>query len=126
MVGGTIGNELALLMPVFGEATRERANRDRLFGAVVDLIAARAHGAPVVIAFDDVQWCDDATAALLHYVMRMNRFRPLLVVLAAREGELADNPSMQGVLRALRREQLLDDWRLPRSGRKTRPISCAG
>ena len=111
-VGGTLGNELALLMPVFGQATTGKASRDRLFGAVVDLIAAQAHGAPVVIAFDDVHWCDDASAALLHYVLRINRFRPLLVVLAAREGELPDNPSMQSALRALRREQLLDDWRL--------------
>ena len=66
-----------------------------------------------MIILDDIQWCDDASAALLHYVVRMNRFRPILVGLAARDGELADNPSVENVLRSLRHERLIDEIALP-------------
>jgi predicted ATPase len=66
----------------------EEGSREQLFGAVADLIAARAHrGAPVLLAFDDVQWCDDASAALLHYIARLHRCRPVAIALAARGGE---------------------------------------
>jgi DNA-binding SARP family transcriptional activator/tetratricopeptide (TPR) repeat protein len=137
-VGDTLGGELAPLFPElgFGAGTPppqfsgdgtppphssgsglqhwlgggERQSRERLFGAVVDLIAARAHSAaPVLLAFDDVQWCDQASAELLHYVARMCRHRPLLVLLAARAGELADNEALQRVLRGLRHDRALEE-----------------
>ncbi|MGD8395085.1 MAG: AAA family ATPase, partial [Candidatus Eiseniibacteriota bacterium] len=88
----------------------QRHGRDRLFGAVSELVAARAHSAPpVVVVLDDVQWCDDASAELLHYVIRMSRHRSLLVALAARSGELGDNDSMRRVIRGLRRDRSLEE-----------------
>lgn len=109
-VGQTIGADLAVLLPELPFDSSAEPSRDRLFGAVVELIAARAHSAPpVLLVLDDVQWCDEASAELLHYVTRMNRHRPVLVVLAAREGELADNVPMLRVLRSLRRDGLLED-----------------
>ena len=49
VAGGAMSNELALLMPVFGEAAAgSGGSRERLFGAVVDLIAARAQGSPIL------------------------------------------------------------------------------
>ena len=109
-VGQTIGADLAVLLPELPFDSAAEPSRDRLFGAVVDLIAARAHSAPpVLVVLDDVQWCDEASAELLHYVTRMNRHRPVMVVLAAREGELADNVPMLRVLRSLRRDGLLEE-----------------
>jgi len=109
-VGQTIGADLAVLLPELPFDSAAESSRDRLFGAVVDLIAARAHSAPpVLLVLDDVQWCDEASAELLHYVIRMNRHRPVMVVLAAREGELADNVPMLRVLRSLRRDRLLEE-----------------
>jgi len=109
-VGQTIGADLAVLLPELPFDSAAQPSRDRLFGAVVELIAARAHSAPpVVLVLDDVQWCDEASAELLHYVTRMNRHRPVMVVLAAREGELADNVPMLRVLRSIRRDGLLED-----------------
>ncbi|HYV06638.1 MAG TPA: AAA family ATPase, partial [Blastocatellia bacterium] len=109
-VGEKIGVDLAVLLPELPFGSAPESSRDRLFGAVVDLIAARAHSAPpVVLVLDDVQWCDEASAELLHYVTRMNRHRPVMVVLAAREGELADNVPMLRVLRSIRRDGLLED-----------------
>jgi len=103
--GPTIGADLAPLFPGQSAVSEAAWSRDRLFGAVVELVAARAHSAaPVLLAFDDVQWCDEASTMLLHYVARMNRHRAVLIALAARAGELLDNVPLCRALRALRRD----------------------
>ncbi len=112
-VAKAIGTDLALLLPELPHDTGVQLSRDRLFGAVVELIAARAHSAPpVLLAFDDIQWCDGASAELLHYAARMNRHRPILIALAARSGELPGNESMRRVMLSLKREELLEEFRL--------------
>jgi DNA-binding SARP family transcriptional activator len=112
-VGPTLGADLAVLLPEHGRADEQGGTRERLFGAVVDLLAARAHAAaPVVLAIDDLQWCDAASAALLHYSARMSRHRPILVLLAARAGELTDNVAASRTLAALRRETPFCEIRL--------------
>jgi DNA-binding SARP family transcriptional activator len=109
-VGSTLAGDLSLLLPQWGPGSEGERSRERLFGAIVELVASRAHSAPpVVLIFDDVQWCDDASAELLHYAVRMNRHRPVLVALAARDGELRDNGPMCRVLRALRRDGIVEE-----------------
>lgn len=84
--------------------------RDRLFAAVGEAIARRTERAPVVaIVLDDAQWLDGDSAELLHWVARSNRARPLLVVLAARAGEIADNAALLRVSRAFRRDGVLSE-----------------
>jgi DNA-binding SARP family transcriptional activator len=87
-------------------------NRDRLFGALSDRVASESSDRCVVVIFDDLQWCDESSAAALHYVARMNRARPLLGVLAARDDELRDNAAVQQALRGLRHDNLLEDLKL--------------
>lgn len=112
-IGCTLSRELAPLLPELGEPGTGEHSRDRLFGAVVELIAARAHSAPpVLVALDDLQWCDDASAALLHYVARMSRHRPIVLALAGRTGELADNAAVARALRGLRHDGVLDEIEL--------------
>jgi DNA-binding SARP family transcriptional activator/tetratricopeptide (TPR) repeat protein len=107
-VGTTLGNDLSLLLPELPREVNSEPSRDRLFGAVVELIAARSYSAaPVLLAFDDVQWYDAASAELLHYVARMCRHRPLMIMLATRAGELPDNEPMLRLLRGLRRDHSL-------------------
>jgi DNA-binding SARP family transcriptional activator len=99
-----------LLPELESESDEEEASRDRLFGAVADLVAARARAdAPALLVLDDVHWSDDATAELLHYVVRMCRHRPVAVVLGARDGELVDCEPMMRVLRSFRRDRVLDE-----------------
>jgi DNA-binding SARP family transcriptional activator len=93
-------------------------NRDRLFGALSGRLAEEAANRPVVIVFDDLQWCDESSAAVLHYVARMNRHRPLLGILAGRDEELYDNGGVQRALRGLRHDGLLEELKL-------RPLSAA-
>lgn len=90
---------------IFGDT--DVANRDRLFARLSDLVARESANRPVVLLFDDVQWCDESSAAALHYVARANREKPLLGLLAARDGELRDNAPVQQALRGLRRDVLL-------------------
>lgn len=89
-------------------ATDER--RETLFAAIADRVT-RAAGptTPIMLRLDDFHWSDEASAMLLHYLARRNRERPLMIMLAARDGELADNPAAGRVLRDLRRDGLLEE-----------------
>ncbi len=89
-----------------------RENREQLLAALSDLIAGRMGNGPLALLLDDLQWCDDSSATALHYVIRTNRQRPLLTIIAAREGDLEDNAAAQKTLRGLRREGLLTDVNL--------------
>jgi DNA-binding SARP family transcriptional activator len=95
---------------VFGEDAR--GDRDQLFGGLTGIVERESAERPVVLVFDDLQWCDESSAAALHYVARMNRDRPLFGLFAAREEELNDNAAVQQALRGLRRDHLLDDLRV--------------
>ncbi|HEX5764326.1 MAG TPA: AAA family ATPase, partial [Woeseiaceae bacterium] len=90
----------------------EAQNRDRLLSGLSAFITAESNARPVVIVFDDVQWCDESSAAALHYVARMNRRQPLLAVLAVRDGELQDNAVLQQTLGGLRHDGLLREIKL--------------
>jgi hypothetical protein len=74
-----------------------------LFDTVARLLAGLA---PVVVILDDVQWLDEASAALFHATARAS---PAGVVLAcgARDGELQDNPPALRLLRALAKDARL-------------------
>ncbi len=64
--------------------------------------AVLAVGAPLLLAIDDLQWCDGETLGWLHYMLRSSPRAPLLVVATARSEELgADNPA-QPLLMAAR------------------------
>ena len=62
----------------------------RLLAAIADaLTAALAGPTPGVLVIDDVQWADGGTIAALAYLLRRLAGRPLLVVLAWRDEDLA-------------------------------------
>ncbi len=94
----------------FGDTRAD--SRDRLFAGLSDLIVAETQKHCVLLMFDDIHWCDESSAAALHYVMRMNSGRPILAVLAARDSELRDNMPLQQALRGLRRDGLLRELKL--------------
>lgn len=92
---------------VFDAATLD--NRDRLFGALSDVIARQCQDGPLLLVLDDLHWCDDSSAAALHYIARIHRQRPLVGLLAARADELRDNAALQQALQGLRRDGLLQE-----------------
>lgn len=87
-------------------------NRNRLFEELSDFIARQVEQSPLLLIFDDLQWCDESSAAALHYIARSNRHRPLFGLLAARAGEVRDNAPVLQALRGLRRDGLIEDIKL--------------
>jgi len=81
----------ALLHPDDAPADEVR-DRAQLFQAVAASIERLAGDAPVAITFDDLQWLDEASAALLHYLVRiLPGHCRMLIACAARAGEIDDN-----------------------------------
>jgi DNA-binding SARP family transcriptional activator len=106
----------------------EGHNRERLFASLSDCVAGIAKSTPIALLFDDIQWCDESSAAALHYVARTNREAPFVGVLAARDDELNDNAAMQQTLQGLRHAGLLREIRLaPLSSAEARELiaECA-
>ncbi|WP_052050794.1 ATP-binding protein [Leptolyngbya sp. KIOST-1] len=99
--------ELGFLLPELGQPTQALPDPSHLFDAVVKLLEQWARQAPLLLVLDDIQWLDEASAALLHYALRVLRSRPVWMACTARSGELADNAAVAKVLRSLRREQRL-------------------
>jgi tetratricopeptide (TPR) repeat protein len=63
-----------------------------------------ARSGPLVLLVDDLQWLDEASAGLLHYVARVTSGQRVAIACATREGELDDNPAALRFVRALRRD----------------------
>jgi len=90
-------------------ADREAGNRDRLFDRLSEFVGQAAADKPLVLVFDDLHWCDDSSAAAIHYVARMNRERPVLGILAARDSDLRDNVPAQQAVGGLRHDGMLTE-----------------
>ena len=104
-------SDLAPLLPELGRRGGDSAtggDRDHLFEAVAGFLVARAgERGPLLVVVDDLQWLDEASVALLHFVARAVEGRPVLIACAARGGEMEDNPAVLRLVRALDRDRRL-------------------
>src|SRR5580693_200243 len=109
-----------LLRPVMAEASGlPRGQRDALLTAlgvsdevaptmplvglaVLELLAAGARRAPVLVIAEDVHWLDSSTCEVLAFVSRRLGADPVGLVGTAREAELEDNPLARAGLAELR------------------------
>lgn len=99
----TLRPELAPLLPEIGITPPDAIDRNRLFEAVARLLASRATVyRPVVLLLDDLQWIDEASASLLHFIARRHAGQGVLLAGASRRVELEDNPAVTRLLRTLR------------------------
>lgn len=99
-------------------ADRRRARERRHAPLIEQLSRLAGERSPLILVLEDIHWLDEASAAFLAQVVRSLRQQPLLVLLTAREGELHDNPPIQGLLRGFRHDRLLDEVAL-------KPLSAA-
>jgi DNA-binding SARP family transcriptional activator/tetratricopeptide (TPR) repeat protein len=99
--------DLAPLLPELGAPPGAAGDRNRLFDAVAQLLRTLAAEHVVALVLDDVQWFDEASAALLHYVARAVSGSRIVVACGARSGELFDNPAALRLVRALSRDARL-------------------
>ncbi len=98
--------DLAPLLPELGDANTAAGDRGRLYDAVTRL-ASRIGDAspPLALVLDDIQWFDEASAGLLHYVVRALAGSHVIIACGARAEELSDNVGVQRLVRALERER---------------------
>ena len=97
--------------PITGEP---KFMRSRLFEAVALLGLAFARRRPVVIALDDIQWADEGTLDLLHYLCRRweKEKAPILILCVAREEALLPEYGLQVWLAKLGRDIPLQHLKL--------------
>lgn len=82
----------------------------RMFEAIAAVLLAS--GRPVALVLDDLQWVDESTLSVLHFLSRYQGSAPLLL-LTARPGELEDNSAAVDLLRRWREESGLTEIELP-------------
>ena len=77
---------LGLLRPGLGPPPAP-TDRARFFHAIVSVLLHLARTAPLAVVLDDLQWLDEASSALLHYVTRLpHASEAILFACAARSG----------------------------------------
>ncbi|SAL06342.1 adenylate/guanylate cyclase [Caballeronia calidae] len=87
------------------EAAGDRGDRERFFEAVVAMLNRMLVAQRLAIALDDLQWLDEASAALLHFVLRrLVQGLPVAFVATARPAETEDNRWAHTLLQALSRD----------------------
>jgi DNA-binding SARP family transcriptional activator/tetratricopeptide (TPR) repeat protein/energy-coupling factor transporter ATP-binding protein EcfA2 len=92
----------------FGKSSDGTSERARLFDTVVEqLLQLNVDGRTTLVSIDDIQWIDEASAALLHYASRALAGTKVRIACAARPGELADNFAVLRLVRTLSREAKL-------------------
>jgi DNA-binding SARP family transcriptional activator len=103
------------------EPLREAWQRNRLFEALArGVLCCRR---PRLLVLDDLQWCDPDTLAWLHYLLRFDPCRGLLVVGTLRTGEIRA-PELDALLAALRRDGLVTEVELgPLDARETATLA---
>jgi tetratricopeptide (TPR) repeat protein/transcriptional regulator with XRE-family HTH domain len=80
------------------------ARQARLSRAVGQVLEASREGRPLILMVDDIQWADEASAQVLHYLARHVADRPALVIYAYRDDELESDERLARLVESLRRE----------------------
>ena len=88
--------------------------RDRLFEAVSQFVINISKEAPLLVVLDDLQWTDQSSLLLLHYLARGVYREPLLLLGAYRDTDIDERHPLSPVLTELNRERLLQSVPLKR------------
>jgi tetratricopeptide (TPR) repeat protein/transcriptional regulator with XRE-family HTH domain len=105
--------ELAALVPEVAERIPNlpqlsndfpEVRQARLPHAVAQLLEAARGGRPSILMVDDIQWADDASAQVLHFLARQTAGSPMLVIYAYRDEEVDNDERFARLIESLRRE----------------------
>ena len=102
---------LAPLLPELSDEPVELDDPNRLYDAVVELVADLAGRGPVAVLLDDLHWLDEASVALLHFAIRHldSGEADVVFVATARRAELDDSSACRRFIDALRRDDALHE-----------------
>jgi len=112
--------ELAALAPEVGERFPNlpplsndfpEARQARLSRAIDQLLEASRGDRPAVVMVDDIQWADEASAQVLHYLARHAARRAVLVIYAYRDEAIDSDERFAQLIESLRRDS--DARRVP-------------
>ncbi len=105
--------ELAALVPAVAErhpqlpglsADFPEARQARLAHAVAQLFEAARQDRPCILVVDDIQWADEASARVFHYLARHCAEQPILMLYAYRDDDLASDERLALLIESLNRE----------------------
>ena len=88
--------------------------RDRLFEAVSQFIGNISKETPLLVVLDDLQWTDQSSLLLMHYLARGIYRESMLLLGAYRDTDVDDKHPLSPVLTELNRERLLQSIPLKR------------
>ncbi len=100
----------------------ESDQRQRLFDAIASAVLGSTR--PMLLVADDIQWCDNQTLQLLHYLLRAEPRAPLLVAATLRQEQTHQDDAVQDLLagaQALDRLSLIELG--PLSSRETAELA---
>jgi tetratricopeptide (TPR) repeat protein len=89
-------------------------SRDRLFEAVSELVTNISRETPLLVILDDLQWTDESSLLLLHYLARGVYKESLLLLGAYRDTDVDERHPLIPVLTELNRERLLQSVQIKR------------
>ena len=101
-------------------------SRDRLFELLLGMAGRLQEARPAVIAIEDLQWADEATLALLGFIVRGIREGRLLLVLTVRTEDLRSDDPVLSLIGDLERTGLVDRIELARFSRPELAAQIAG
>ncbi len=117
-------DDLAALLPTVaalrGKVGEREAATMQLFHGIAELLEGLSETRPLVVLLDDMHLADDSSWEALNYLARKLATQPILIVLVARPGELAERRVGNQVVLALEQDHLLSRLRVgPLSREKT-------
>jgi tetratricopeptide (TPR) repeat protein len=89
-------------------------SRDRLFEAVSQFVTNVSKEAPLLVILDDLQWTDESSLLLLHYLARGAYKESLILLGAYRDTDVDERHPLKPVLTELNRERLLQSVQMKR------------
>jgi DNA-binding SARP family transcriptional activator len=112
-----LGRDFAALLPrrdivsswsTFNLIGGKAGDRTDFFMKVKESVDALGNHGPIVLIFDDLQWVDEGSSSLLHYMIRAEDTKRLLFVGSAREDEIDDNPWCKRLVSGLTRAKVIE------------------
>ncbi|HEQ78732.1 MAG TPA: hypothetical protein ENN76_00535, partial [Euryarchaeota archaeon] len=93
--------------------------RAKVFESVLEGLKRRSLQHPVVIFLDDLQWADESSLSLIHYISRNIQDSRILVLGTFRPEEADETSQLRNIMKLMNREGILREIRLPRLDRES-------
>jgi tetratricopeptide (TPR) repeat protein/ActR/RegA family two-component response regulator len=99
--------------PAAGQSIHQHVDEGRVMAGASGFVMAAARFQPVAFMIDDLQWADEPSLAMLHYLARQLRGCRVVLLVTYRDGEAKRRQAVDGVLKDLSHEELIDRIPLP-------------